>query len=560
MFAMPVTHALIELLGEAALLLWGVHMVRTGVLRAFGGDLRRLLGRALRGRLTALLAGIGVTLALQSSTATALMTASFVASGMIGLTPALAVMLGANVGTALVTYALSFNITLVFPVLILAGLVTFRSSTRTLTRNIGRAVIGLGLMLLALHLLVGTVVPGALAPEARELVVALTREPLLVLVVTAVLAWAMHSSIAAVLVIATLANAGLVGPLAALAMVLGANLGSAVNPLIDAVSGEPAALRLPVGNLFYQLVGCALALPFLPEIAVAIGRLEPDPGRFAIGFHLLFNVALAVLFFFSVPALTRALEHTLTDRPKPDDPSRAHYLDRRSIATPTVALANAARETLRMADVVEAMLEGSRELLDRDDRRLAVRLRQMDDVLDHLHVALKRFLSELAQVKLSEEQRIRLIWTLAVALNLEHAGDIIDKGLLDLAAKRMRRRLRFARRELAESEAMHEHLISQLRLAVSVFMTEDLQAALRLVEEKERFRDLERASTEAQFARLQEGRRGPETSGLHLDTVRDLKRVEAHLAAVAHPLLERSNLLRPSRLVQLSRAPDVRAG
>ena len=175
MFAMPVTHALIELLGEAALRLLGVHMVRTGVPRAFGGDLHRLLGGALRGRLTALLAGIGVTLALQSSTATALMTASFVASGMIGLTPALAVMLGANVRTALVTYALSFNITSVFPVLILAGLVTFRSSTRTLTRNIGRAVIGLGLMLLALHLLVGTVVPGALVLEARELVVASSR-------------------------------------------------------------------------------------------------------------------------------------------------------------------------------------------------------------------------------------------------------------------------------------------------------------------------------------------------------------------------------------------------
>ena len=181
MLAMPVTHAVIELLGEAALLLWGVHMVRTGVLRAFGGDLRRLLGRALRGRFTALLAGIGVTFVLQSSTATAMMAASFVASGAIGLSPALAVMLGANVGSALVSYALSFDITLVYPVLILAGLVTFRSSTRTLTRNLGRAVIGLGLMLLALHLLVDTAVPGATAPQAGELLAALTREPLLVL-------------------------------------------------------------------------------------------------------------------------------------------------------------------------------------------------------------------------------------------------------------------------------------------------------------------------------------------------------------------------------------------
>ena len=155
-----------------------------------------------------------------------------------------------------------------------------------------------------------------------------------------------------------------------------------------------------------------------------------------------------------------------------------------------------------MADVVEAMLEGSRELLGRDDRRLAVQLRRMDDVLDRLHGALKRYLGELAQAELSDEERSRLVWILAVALNLEHAGDIIDKGLLDLAAKRIRRRLRFTHRELAQTETMHEHLLAQLRLAVAVFMAEDLQAALRLVEEKERFRELERAATEAQFARL----------------------------------------------------------
>ena len=556
---MPVTHAVIELLGEAALLLWGVHMVRTGVLRAFGGDLRRLLGHALRNRVTAILAGIGVTLALQSSTATALMAASFVASGAIGLNPALAVLLGANVGSALVSYALSFDITLVYPVLILIGLITFRSSTRTLTRDLGRAVIGLGLMLLALHLLVTTAVPGMVAPQAGEPLAALTREPLLVLVASAVLTWAMHSSVAAVLIIAALVNAGLVGSVAALAMILGANLGSAVNPLIDAVSAGPAALRLPAGNLINRLAGCALALPFLPELATLIERWEPDPGQRAVAFHLAFNVVLTALFFFLLPTLTRVLRHAMPDRPRPDDPATPRYLDSGSIATPTVALANAARETLRMADVVEAMLAGSRGLLAHDDRRLAVRLRRMDDVLDRLHVALKRFSSELAQTRLSQEERDRLLWILAVALNLEHAGDVVDKGLLALTTKRMRRRLHFAAAELAGLEAMHDHVTAQLRLAVSVFMTGDLQAALRLVEEKERFRDRERAAVAAQVTRLQEGRRGSETSGLQLDMVRDLKRIEALLAAVAHPLLERSNLLRPSRLVPFRRR-DARSG
>jgi phosphate:Na+ symporter len=469
----------------------------------------------------------------------------------MGLVPALAVMLGANIGTALAACALSFDITLVFPALILAGLVTFRASEGTRARNVGRAGIGLGLVLLALHLLVETIAPGGVSPEARELVAAVTREPLPVLVATAVLAWAMHSSIAATILIASLADAGLVAPAAALAMVLGANLGSALNPLIAATSGNRTALRLPVANLANRLLGCLLAFPFLPELADALARAAPDPGRLTVVFHLLFNLALALLFLGPLPAVARLIERLLPDQPRPDDPATPRYLDPASLEVPSVALANAARETLRMADVVESMLRGSRDLLTDDDRRLAVRLRKTDDVLDRLHIAIRRFLGELGQTGLTEDERLRLSHVLTVALNLEHAGDIIDKSLLDLAAKRIRRQLRLTGQELAEVDAMHEHLLSQLRLAAAVIMADDLRAALRLVEEKERFRELERSVTERQFARLHEGRRPAETSSLHLDIVRDLKRIDAHLAAIAHPLLERSHLLRSSRLLHL---------
>src|SRR3954451_16084848 len=553
---MPATRALLELLGEVALLLWGVHMVRTGVLRAYGGELRRTLGAALRNRLLACAAGTGVTLLLQSSTATAFIATSFLASGAIGLVPALAVMLGANVGTALVVVALSFDVTLLFPLLLLAGLVLFRATTGSRPRNLGRASIGLGLMLLALHLLVGTVAPDGISPAARELVAAATREPVPVLLATTLVAWAMHSSVAAVLVTASLARAGLagaglVGPTAALAMVLGANLGSALNPLAEALGGERLALRLPVGNLANRLVGCALTLPFLGVLPTLLAQLDPDPGRQVALFHLMLNLGLALLFLRPLPATARALERRLPAHRRPDDPGTPRYLDPASLADPAVALANAAREVLRMADVVEAMLRGAREMVRQDDRRRLAELRREDDVLDRLHRAVKAFLAELGRQPLEEAQLQRLSHILAAALNLEHAGDILDKGLLSLLAKRMKRRLGSSPAELAEIDGMHEHLLSQLRLAAAVLMGEDLEAARRLVEEKERFRELERAVTEAQIERLTAGDQPGETETLELDLVRDLKRVEAHLAAIAHPLLERSNLLHRSRLVRL---------
>src|SRR5438034_9712664 len=139
---------LLDLLGGVALLLWGLHMVHSGVVRAFGSDLRRLLGIALRNRFAAFLAGVIVTALLQSSTATGLMTTSFAAGGLVALVPALAIMLGANVGTALIVQVLSFNVSAAAPVFLLVGIIGFRRGGRTRTRDLGRVAIGLGLMLL----------------------------------------------------------------------------------------------------------------------------------------------------------------------------------------------------------------------------------------------------------------------------------------------------------------------------------------------------------------------------------------------------------------------------
>ena len=330
-------------------------------------------------------------------------------------------------------------------------------------------------------------------------------------------------------------------------------MGSALNPLLDGVGRAPCALRLPIGNLANRLVGCIVAVVLLPVVASHLGSAQATPGTAVVAFHLAFNVLLAALFILPLPRLARLLERMLPERPDPEDPTSPRYLDAASLDKPAVALTNAARETLRMADIVEVMLEGSRDLLRHDDRRLASRLRRLDDGLDRLHGELQRFLGALAQVPMNETERARLRWILVTAVNLEHAGDIIDKGLLGLAAKRIRRRLRFSSQELADTDRMHEHLLAQLRLAVAVFMARDLDAARRLVEEKERFRELERGAAEAQFTRLVEGRRGAATGGLLLDVVRELKRVEAHLAAIAHPLLEQSNLLRPTRLISRDR-------
>ena len=257
---------LLDLMGGVALLLWGLHMVQSGILRAFGPGLRRLLAGALRNRFAAFAAGIGLTALLQSSTATALITSSFTAEGLVSLVPALAIMLGANVGTTLIVQVLSFNIAAVAPVLFIFGLVAFRGGARSRIKDIGRVFIGLGLMLLALHILLDTLAPAENAPGVRVLMNAITGDPVLCIVIGAVVTWAVHSSVATVLVIMSLAYAHFVTPFAALALVLGANLGSAINPVLEGARRDnPASYRLPLGNLINRLVGVLLVAPFLVQ-------------------------------------------------------------------------------------------------------------------------------------------------------------------------------------------------------------------------------------------------------------------------------------------------------
>src|SRR6201993_2370232 len=549
---MNTTLTLVDLGGAIALLIWGVHMVQTGITRAFGPQLRRMLSYALGNRLKAFLAGLGVTTLLQSSTATGLMVTVFAAGGLVDLVPALAVMLGANIGTTLIVQVLSFDISRVSFLLVLIGVFMFRRGGGTRTRDLGRVGSGLGLILIALHHLLSMIMPFEDVPSLRVLLGAVTTDPLIDILLAAALTWAAHSSVAVVLLIMAFAAQGVVPPHAAFALVLGANLGTALNPLLESgVGGDPAAKRLPIGNLINRLVGCALALTLLKWIGPALVTIEPDAGRAVADFHTGFNIVLALIFFPLLKPFARLLVRVLPARIDSADPSQPIYLDWAAHETPSIALAGAAREALRMVDVFEAMLRGALDALVRGDRKRVTETARMDNVLDRLDTAIKGYLTSIDTDALDDTDHRRLSEILAFTTNLEHAGDIVEKSLMALAAKRIKRGISFSEISRQEIGEMMDRLISNARGAAAVFMTEDPRVARQLLGEKEVFREIEARTTEEYFGRARAGRAETiEMGKLLLDIVRDLKRVNAHLAEAAYPILEGRGELLPSRLKQ----------
>jgi phosphate:Na+ symporter len=435
--------------------------------------------------------------------------------------------------------------------LILIGVMMFRRSSVTRTRDLGRVGIGLGLMLIALQHLLTMITPYEDAPSLRILLGVITTDPLIAILFAAALTWAMHSSVAVVLLIMTFANQGVIPLHAAFALVLGANLGTAINPLIESgVSGDPAAKRLPIGNLINRIVGCTIGLAALSWIGPKLIVIQPDPGRAVADFHTAFNIVLALLFFPILTPFAKLLVRLLPTRVNLADPSQPMYLDRAAWETPTIALAGASREALRMADVFEAMLGGARDSLDRGDRKRVTETKRMDDVLDRLDREIKEYLTSLDIDALSETEHCRLSEIIAFTTNIEHAGDIVEKSLMPLAAKRIKRGISFTKESHNELRQTIDRLISNTRAAAAVFMTDDPQAARLLIGEKEVFRALETRATSAVFERGEARSNNMESRRLHLDIVRDLKRVNAHLAAAAYPVLEGRGELLPSRLKQ----------
>lgn len=544
---------LINLAGFIALLLWGVHMVESGLQKTFGARLKSVLGSALRNRPQSFITGVAVTTILQSSTAVGLMASSFVAHGIITLSAALALMLGANVGTTLIVQVLSFDITAVAPLLVLLGVVMFRSFPKTRAHDLGRVAIGLGLMLFALEGLMVALKAVDGSDSFRTIIGLVANQPIIGLLLAAFLAWMAHSSVAIMLLTISLASHGTLPLETALAFVLGANLGTAVNPWLESRHGDnPASRRLPVGNLINRLVAVAVAFPFLSWLAPLILSVESDHGRAIADFHTVFNLVSALITWPLLTPFEKLLRRMMPDLPGKADIGAPLYLDKTAHAMPVMALANAAREALRMVDVLREMMTRAKTALAdvSKARQNIAEAKALDDALDKLNAAIKHYLAEMDPDKLTEADRKRLNEVLAFITNIEHAGDVLDRSVLHQAAKRMKRGVTFSSEGFQEIESMIDRLFWNLQAASVVFMTEDTTTALQLADEKAKFRDLESSATEAHFARLREGRSETKaTTSMHLDLVRDLKLINAHLvSAAAYPVLEEKGQLLESRI------------
>ena len=545
---------LLNLLSAVTLLIWGTHIVRTGILRVYGTNLRHVIGQNVSKRMLAFVAGIVVTAMVQSSNATAMLVTSFVGQGLMTLTPALATMLGADVGTALMARVLTFDLSWLSPLLIFLGVIFFLSRKQTRAGQLGRVGIGLGLIILALQLIVEAAGPITHAQGVKVIFASLTGDLLLDALVGALFAMVSYSSLAAVLLTATLAGARVISLHVAINLMIGANIGSGVLALINTNMQNTAGRQVALGSLLYKLIGLLLIMPVLDPLVAWMDSLNYSAQELVIGFHLLYNTVRCFLMLPTVGLMARLCAWLLPEREQASGVIKPRHLDPAALDTPSLALTNAVRETLRIGDLIDTMLVNMLDVLRGKQTAVTQEMRTLSDEVEVLYSAVKLYLAQMPREDLSEQDSRRWAEIIELAINLKLASDLIERMLRKVQLQKTSQRRSFSEMGLEELVGLQTQLIENLRLGLTVFLNGDPQSARQLLREKRRFRAQERRLAHAHVNRLQRKiTQSIETSSVHLELIADMKRLNSLFCGSAYAVLETADI----GALQLNDADDT---
>ena len=542
---------LLHLSGAGILLLFAVRMVRTGVERAYEPMLRRALRDSKGGWLQASAIGGLVAALLQSSTAVGMLAAGFAAAGTLGVATGIAMLLGADVGSALVVQVLAINLSWLAPVLLIAGGALFFKGMSRHLKQLGRILIGVALVFIALTMIGEATAPLRNSPELPMVVTYLRGDFLTAFLIGAAFTWLVHSSVAAVLLVVTLAAQGLIPAELAVSLVLGANLGGALIPVGLTRSGTLAARRIAIGHLLLRGSGAVIAALIVRFVPLPLDLLGAPP-RLAANLHLLLNAVNLVVALPLCGEIEKLVERFVAAPVQPEArPEPVSALDQSVIGVPGLALASATRELLRMAGLVEVMLAPVMELYETADREKIKQLRAVEREVDRVHSAIKLYLARIVNADADDARRAEELASFAI--NLEYVGDTISKNLFHLAEVRHERNLSFSAEGWHELCDLHHRVVTNMQLALNVLVSNDRESARQLLEEKDQMRTAERASYGRHLRRLQSGERSSlESSDIHLETVRALKMINSLLATIAYPILSETGDLLDSRLSQIA--------
>jgi phosphate:Na+ symporter len=538
------TYELTLILGAATLLLWGVRMARTGVMRVYGSEIRKVLPRALKNRFVALVCGAAAATVLQSSIAVAVFASTLAAIGAIPVEGGLLLLLGADAGSAVVAALLTLNLKALWPLLMFAGylLHSIYSTGDSPLKQIGRILLGIAMILVALTFM--SQVSGALAASdlIRIVISSLGSELVLAVLLFAILTWLAHSSIAILLFWASLVQAGITAdPALVVAALLGINVGNAVPPIVMTWNQAPAARRIVFGNAAFKLCGVVAGLVFLRAVAPLYALVPGEPSFRVVILHILFNAALILVFAGFVRPIARLLDGFFVAPARAADDIGPKYIpgaDGAADKPELVPVTALAREVLRILGTIEQMLETTLDMLISEKAEKCQEILRMEEKVNALFKAVRAYAVDLTRKGVSEVDQRKVTSLLRYTASLENAGDVICKTMIAIPEAMKKNGKQFSAAGKEELNTLFRYLIGNAQLAAEVIMAWKQGSAGVLVQRKRDFKTMCQTSSRQHIDRLSQGvLNAMESSSAHLDLIGDMRWINTQICSLAYDVL-----------------------
>ncbi|MFQ5455457.1 MAG: Na/Pi cotransporter family protein [Nitrospirota bacterium] len=527
------------LIGGISLLLYGLHLTGEALQGLAGTRLRYILNSVTRNRVYGVLTGALFTALIQSSSATTVMLVGFTSAGLMTLSQSIAVILGADIGTTLTVQLIAFHIIDYALLIIGIGFYIFFASKSRKLKFIGSAIMGFGFIFLSLNILSDSMSPLANNKIVNDLIIRAAERPLLSIILSAVLTALLHSSNAAIGIVIVFASQGIINLSAAIPIVIGANIGTCATALISCIGNNAEAKRVALAHTMFKILGTIMIYPFLEQFGSFISSSASGITRQIANTHTFFNLGIGIIFLPFSTIFAGLITRLIPEKPAGREIFRPRYLDDHVLDSPPLALGQATREALRMADIVQDMLRDTINVFMKDNQELLEDIEKRDDWVDNLDREIKLYITRLSEQILSEEQSAREVAILSLINDLENIGDIIDINLMELARKKIYQGLHFSDKGLKEIIELHYLVAKNFEQGVSAFAGQDVELAEKVIKEKTHINQKERELRTAHIHRLHKGlRESIETSAVHLDVLTNLKRINSHITSIAYPIIQ----------------------
>lgn len=538
---------ILTLFGGVLLLLYGIQLAGEGLKEAAGPQIKTALQTLTRNRVAGLFTGVGVTFLLQSSSATTVLLVGLVDAGLMSLGQTMGVILGADVGTTLTVQLLAFQIEELAVFIAGLGILIMLWGGQPERRSLGKGILGFGLIFLSIKIMAESIAPLEHNELFTKLLLAVAENPLAGVLVAAALTAVLHSSAAMLGLTITLALNHLITLPAALPMILGANIGTCVTAFLGSLRSKPDAKRVAWAHILFKVAGSLLVLPLLKPFAEVAALTADDLARQIANAHTIFNLGLALVFLPFTGVAARLTQRLVPDQvEEPEEKFAPKYLNPAMLTEPSLALAQAVREALRMAEVVQDMLGLSLDALLGQSRDLIEMVENMDDRVDLLDRAISFYLTKLSSQKMNEEEARRQMGILHLVSNLEAIGDVVDKNLMELAKKKLDKQREFSAEGREDIKTLHTKVLENLELAISAFTGRDQELAQKVLRHKPVIREIEQELYQRHIQRLEKGlAESFETSSIHLDVISNLKRINSLLTNIVYPIVQEPQNLSP---------------